>query len=201
MVASTFGGPMSALGSALEEIAEQPSAESLDTFRKHLDHRWIKEALAATGVATLRKRRLPAEQVVWLALGMAMMRDRPIAEVVSRLDLALPGADGSGIVAPSSIVQARQRVGPEPLEWLFNKCAERWVHASARKHDVELLCMESMARRYVWPTPTRTENTSVWRAAGTADRVAIHWFVWQRSWRCTHTYWRESRLVPIRRGN
>ncbi len=110
---------MSHLALALEEIAEQPSAESLETFRKHLDSRWIEEALQANGVATLRKRRLPAEQVVWLVLGMALLRDRPIAEVVERLDLALPGRDGSPIVAPSSVAQARQRVGSEPLEWLF----------------------------------------------------------------------------------
>ncbi|MEW5928160.1 MAG: transposase domain-containing protein [Gemmatimonadota bacterium] len=32
--------------------------------------------LHATGTATPRKRRLPAEQVIWLGLGMALYRDR-----------------------------------------------------------------------------------------------------------------------------
>ena len=64
--------------------------------------------MEATGTATLRRRRLPAEQVIWLVLGMALLRDRPIAEVVSKLDLALPGKDGSPVVAPSSVAQARQ---------------------------------------------------------------------------------------------
>ena len=63
-------------------------------FRRHLDPVWIEEALATTGTATLRKRRLPAEQVVWLVIGMALLRDRPIAEVVRQLDLAMPSADG-----------------------------------------------------------------------------------------------------------
>jgi hypothetical protein len=123
------------LGSALGEIADQPSSATLDTFQRSLDARWIEEALEATGTATLRKRRLPAEQVIWLVLGMALVRDRPIAEVVSHLDLALPGRGGTAIVAPSSVAQARQRLGPEPLEWLFNKSAGLWGHASARKDE------------------------------------------------------------------
>ena len=73
------------------------------TFRRHLDPAWIEEALATTGTATLRKRRLPADQVVWLVIGMALLRDRPIAEVVRQLDLAMPSADGRRTVASSSI--------------------------------------------------------------------------------------------------
>jgi hypothetical protein len=34
-------------------------------LRASLDACWIDEALEATGTATLRRRRLPAEQVVW----------------------------------------------------------------------------------------------------------------------------------------
>jgi len=123
---------VSFLGLALQEVAEQPGPPTLDTFRRDLDARWIEEALQASGTASLRKRRLPAEQVVWLVLGMALVRDKPIAEVVSRLDLALPGRGGSAIVAPSSVAQARQRLGSEPMEWLFNTSAETWAHESAR---------------------------------------------------------------------
>ncbi len=123
---------MSFLGSALEELADQPSPASLDRLQASLDPRWIEEALEATGTATLRKRRLPAHQVVWLVLGMGLVRDKPIAELVAHLDLALPGRDGSLVVAPSSVAQARQRLGPEPMKWLFNKCAAAWAHESAR---------------------------------------------------------------------
>jgi hypothetical protein len=127
--------PVSFLGYALDELADQPTPASLDTFQRSLDPRWIEEALKATGTATLRKRRLPAEQVIWLVLGMALVRDRPIAEVVSHLDLALPGEGGTAVVAPSSVAQARRRLGAEPLEWLFNKSAETWAHASARDDE------------------------------------------------------------------
>jgi hypothetical protein len=63
---------------ALCETAAHPHPETLETFRRHLDPAWIDQALELTGTMTLRKRRLPAEQVVWLVLGMALMRDRPI---------------------------------------------------------------------------------------------------------------------------
>jgi hypothetical protein len=102
----------------------------LDAFRKHLPREWIEEALRATGTATLRRRRLPAEQVVWLVLGMALFKDRSITDVVNKLDLALPGS-GKVTVAPSAISQARARLGQEPVRWLFEQCANKWAHQSA----------------------------------------------------------------------
>ena len=104
-----------------------------ENFARHIDPLWIEEALVATGTATMRRRRLPAEQVVWLVLGMALMRDRPIVEVVRKLDLALPAKD-SLTVAPSAVAQARSRVGAEPLEWLFVRTSSEWGHQSADRH-------------------------------------------------------------------
>jgi Transposase DDE domain len=45
----------------------------------------------------------------------------------------LPASDGSSVVS-SAVSQARQRVGAEPLEWLFVRTAAQWGHASADKH-------------------------------------------------------------------
>jgi Insertion element 4 transposase N-terminal len=45
-----------------------------DRLTASIDPAWVDAALAATGTATLRKRRLPAEQVIWLVLGMALSR-------------------------------------------------------------------------------------------------------------------------------
>src|SRR5216684_1269638 len=89
---------------------------------QQLDEKWIEQALEATGTATIRTRRLPAEQVVWLVLGLALYRDESIAGIVTKLGLALPGARGLS-VAPSSIPAARERLGPKPMQWLFEKCA------------------------------------------------------------------------------
>jgi hypothetical protein len=108
--------------------------DKFDTFAKHLDRDWIEEALLSTGSATLRRRRLPAEQTVWLVIGMALMRNRPITDVVRHLELALPGRGESRTVAPSTVAQARSRLGAEPLEWLFARSAAQWAHESADRH-------------------------------------------------------------------
>ncbi len=91
--------------------------------------------MTAAGTATIRRRKLPAEYVVWLVIGMAMLRDRSIQEVVRHLDLVLPGSDRDRqSVSGATIVQARDRLGPQPLAWLFERTAERWATASADEH-------------------------------------------------------------------
>ena len=64
-------------------------------FREHIDPTWIEEALDATGTASVRRRRLPAEQAIWLVIGMALLRQESIERVVMMLGLALPGARGN----------------------------------------------------------------------------------------------------------
>src|SRR5687767_11163866 len=120
------------LRNALACIAEVPKPETFDTFRSKVDPAWIHEALEATGTASIRHRRLPAEQVIWLVVGMALFRDRAIAEVVVTLNLALPNRRGL-TVAPSAVAQARTRLGDEPMQWLFETSASHWAHASADK--------------------------------------------------------------------
>lgn len=105
--------------------------ENFGDIRRHIDPEWIEQALQATGTATVRRRRLPAMQVIWLVIGMALFRKRPVVDLVDKLDLALPG---KALIARSAVPPARARVGAEPLEWLFTRCAEEWSHASAANH-------------------------------------------------------------------
>ena len=42
---------------ALAATAAYAKPEEFETFRRHLDAGWIEQALAATGTATLRRRR------------------------------------------------------------------------------------------------------------------------------------------------
>jgi hypothetical protein len=113
-------------------LEPKPSSDFLPRFRASIDPDWVDEALAATGTATVRKRRLPAEQVLWLVVGMGVMRDKPLTEIVAEMDLALPGSRGVR-VAPSAIVQARERLGDDPIRWLFERTGPTWAHASARR--------------------------------------------------------------------
>lgn len=113
-------------------VVAEFTPEKFEDLRRNIDSEWILQALQATGTATLRQRRLPAEQVVWLVIGMALFRNRSIHDVVSKLDLALPGP--SLTVVPSTVAEARARLGADPMEWLFTRSADHWAHASARAH-------------------------------------------------------------------
>jgi hypothetical protein len=121
------------LETALTQTATFSNPPQLDRFRQHIPMDWIDEALAASGVATVRKRRLPAEVVVWIVVAIALFRNRSIADVVSKLDLALPSTLGRD-VATSGIIQARQRLGADPVARLFHRSATEWAHASAAAH-------------------------------------------------------------------
>jgi hypothetical protein len=113
------------------EFTSEFTPKTWPNLTRHLDPAWVEEALLATGTATVRRRRLPAERTVWLMLGMAVMRDLPITAVAAQLDIALPGPDGSRTVAASALVQARARLGTDPMEWLFARTSDEWTHRSA----------------------------------------------------------------------
>lgn len=139
-----------------DRVVKPASDELLPKFIASLDPEWIEEALIATGTATIRRRRLPAEQVVWLVIGMCLFRDQSMRELVSMMDLALPGSRGIRVAA-SSIVQARARLGDEPLRWLFERTASAWAHKSARTHawrGLALYGVDSTTLRL----PDSTEN-------------------------------------------
>ncbi|WP_255446448.1 IS4 family transposase [Chitinibacter sp. GC72] len=79
----------------------------------------------AGGTASIRKRKMLAEQVIWQVIALALFRRQSIAEVVVHLDLLLPNEQDPDI-ANSALTQARQRLGEEPLAQLFSLCACAW---------------------------------------------------------------------------
>jgi hypothetical protein len=125
------------LGEALFQAGQGSATEqSFALFAHSLDPRWIEQALQATGSATVRRRKLPAEYVVWTVIGMGLLRDRSIQEVVRHLDLVVPGVDppqSRQTVTGGAIVQARDRLGDEPMRTLFTLTAEYWASASVQK--------------------------------------------------------------------
>jgi hypothetical protein len=113
----------SSLASFAEAYADLGPA-SVNRFASTLDPAWVEEALVATGKASLRRRKLPADRALWVVLGMCLFVDRSIEDVVRSLDLQMPGTKP---VAASALPQARYRLGPEPLEWLFQRVADAWA--------------------------------------------------------------------------
>jgi hypothetical protein len=127
------------LDKGLKAVSAFVEPSQFESIRRHIPPAWVEQALEAAGTATVRRRRLPAEQVVWLVVGMAMFRRWPIHDLVGKLDLVLPGPRAT--VVPSTVAEARARVGAEPLEQIFEMGANKWGHESARRHAWRGLAM------------------------------------------------------------
>jgi hypothetical protein len=119
------------LAEALQVLGERNRSESFALFSRTLDIEWVRRVLTATGTASVRKRKLPAEVVVWLVIGMALLRDRSIDEVITHLDLVLPEITEDDAVSRTAVVRARDRLGCAPLAVLFAETARRWAGAAA----------------------------------------------------------------------
>ncbi|WP_434928153.1 IS4 family transposase [Shewanella sp. HL-SH2] len=123
--------------------------EELSIFQKELPLEWIEQALELTNKASIRRRKLPAELVVWLIVGIGLYRNRSIAEVVSKLDLTLVDKLGE-TVTPSAIPQARQRLTAAPLKALFDITSKHWCHREDSQdtwHGLQLFSVDGTTFR------------------------------------------------------
>jgi hypothetical protein len=98
----------------------------LSTFTQNIPIEWVASALDLSSQATIRRRRLPADQVLWLVLGMALFRDEPVHEVARRLNICAQGLASDHLLARSGVTEARKRLGADPVEWLFRKTGTQW---------------------------------------------------------------------------
>lgn len=96
---------------------------SLEKLTSYLDASILEQAFEHAGVATVRRRRLPLEAVMWSVIGMSLFRDETVWDIASRLDISLPGKNK--LVAPSALVQARQRLGYEAVKHTFQLSAQQ----------------------------------------------------------------------------
>ncbi|WP_434523941.1 IS4 family transposase [Photorhabdus asymbiotica] len=114
----------------------------------------IVRCLAESGTVTLRKRRLPLEMMVWCIVGMALERKEPLHQIVNRLDIMLPG--NRPFVAPSAVIQARQRLGSDAVRRVFTQTAKMWHDSVTHPHwcGLTLLAVDGV----VWRTQDTPEN-------------------------------------------
>src|SRR5438046_3127311 len=61
------------LGETVLAVGAGERPASFEQFSAAIDPAWIAAALAATGTASVRRRKLPAERVVWLVTGLRLV--------------------------------------------------------------------------------------------------------------------------------
>ena len=131
-----------------------PDSDSLGRLSDILPSEFINQCLEESGVATIRKRRLPLDMVLWSVLGMAFYRDESVWDITSNLQLMLPGK--RPLVAPSAVVQARQRLGFEAVKRVFTGTADIW-NAEANHptwNGLTLLGVDGI----IWRAPDTPQN-------------------------------------------
>ena len=139
------------------DLTLQHSMPSLADFSELIDFNWIESSLKLTGKASIRKRKLPAEHVVWLVIGLALFRDQPIWYVLQQLKLVFGTTE---YCVPSAAVQARQRLGLEPMHALFSILSQAWFEESEQQysnfHGLSVCAVDGV----VWSMPHTDENLS-----------------------------------------
>ena len=90
----------------------------------------IRESLANNERDSTRRRNLPANVVMWIAIAMSIYRGVSLRQLVQLLGIR---GDRGGAVASSSITEARGRLGVAPIREVFEELAMRWGHDSARE--------------------------------------------------------------------
>lgn len=110
----------------LLDLGELVNFSDLSTFTQNIPIEWVASALDLCTQATIRRRRLPGDQVLWLVLGMALFRDEPVHEVARRLNICALGLASQDLLARSGVTEARKRLGADPVEWLFRQTGNQW---------------------------------------------------------------------------
>lgn len=120
--------------SSLYALSDGTLPTSFEGLKSHVDVEWVRTALTNGGSGKLRNRKLSAEDIVWLVIGISLYRDQPMVDVAHRLDLVLPDKKGRpGTVSKGAIPQARERVGVDPLRELFRTTSDHWALESAER--------------------------------------------------------------------
>lgn len=153
-------------------ILSHVGPEDAATLVKDVPQQQILQALYATGTATIRHRKLPAEQMIWLVIGLSLFRQLPIVQIVDQLGLAEPKGPP---VVPSAIHQGRAKLGPLPLLWLFEATAQKWAHQSAKEHTWRGLGVYGMDGTTM-RVPDSPQNREYFGERRPTDgRVGIRW--------------------------
>jgi hypothetical protein len=133
----------------LHFLANELESPDWGRLGQHLPYEWVEQAVQNTESTSIRHRRLPAEQVVWLMVALALYRHKSIGEVLDDLGLAVPDTQ-TPFVSKSAAAQARQRLGSEPLKWLFDHSARHWGGQDRRAYlfkGLQLFAMDGTTLR------------------------------------------------------
>jgi hypothetical protein len=87
----------------------------LNTFAQNIPIDWVVSAVYLSSQATIRRRHLFADQVLWLVLAMARFREEPVHETARCLNICARGLASYHLLARSVVTEAHKRLGADPV--------------------------------------------------------------------------------------
>ena len=82
---------MSLLTNLDDTFAHAEDLNAINKLMSLIDPELLQQAYALSGVATVRRRRLPLDSVVFTIVGMSLFRSDPVWDIANKLDISLPG--------------------------------------------------------------------------------------------------------------
>ncbi|EHP40577.1 transposase IS4 family protein [Cupriavidus basilensis OR16] len=161
------------LADDLHPLVESQPPFEWNRLSEHLPYEWVEQAVRAGGSASLRRRRLPAQQVVWLVIALALYRHQSISEVVDGRELSLPAPDVS-FVSKSAIAQAQQHTGAAPLAWLFHESARNWGAQDQAHHRFKGFSLFAMDGTTLRTADSAANRRHFGASAAAHDRVGSY---------------------------
>lgn len=153
----------------LSEALARTSINRLTEFHSLadvLEPEIIQSCLDSNGVATLRKRKLPMDAMIWAVIGMSLFRTESVRQLINKLDIVLP--QEVDYVARSAVTQARKKLGVNVVRDVFHQTAGTWHERAEHPHwnGLNLYGVDGV----VWRTPESKENSATF--ARTANKAS-----------------------------
>lgn len=108
--------------------------------------------------------------MVWCIIGMALEREEPLHQIVNRLDIILPG--NRPFVAPSAVIQARQRLGSDAVRRVFTQTAQMWHNSVTHPHWYGLILLA--VGGVIWQTQDTPENDTAFPRQTYAGKPGLY---------------------------
>lgn len=148
------------LTEALAHTHRQSAERLLATAKERIDPEWIRDALSRAQLDGGRRRKLPAESVVWMIIGACLVAAYAFPDVVRYLGLTVRTARSNPQADPTSgaLAEARARLGDVVMRELFTITAGHWADQPdfrpLRFHGLQVLVADGSSVR----TPDTTTN-------------------------------------------
>ena len=124
---------MKKIGKEWAELESQDGDFVVEALAKELPREWITEALRQSGRTAERKRLLPLSFMLWFMILLGLFRRTSYANLLEKLDGSWWVAGHwpqKGPPTTSAVSRARDRLGVEPVRYLWQESADAWTRAS-----------------------------------------------------------------------